>query len=158
MERARGRRRLPLVLLLALLQLLRACSGQGGGGDDDGSASAATAPMEEAERRALFAALQSFVGKGWNGSALYPDPCGWSPIQVRAGRGGSPDLQIKSSLLVLLRCCCSFLIFAIFGRQGNANPATVSRRRLPTISYVLFEQKRTKTTCFLGNPFFALCY
>jgi hypothetical protein len=85
MERARGRRRLLLVPLLALL--LRACSGQGGG-DDDGSASTATAPMEEAEKRALFAALESFVGKGWNGSALYPDPCGWSPIQVRAGEDG----------------------------------------------------------------------
>lgn len=40
------------------------------------------APMEEREREALYSGIQGFVGKWWNGSDLYPDPCGWTPIQV----------------------------------------------------------------------------
>lgn len=40
------------------------------------------APMEKAEREALYSAIQGFVGDWWNGSDLYPDPCGWTPIQV----------------------------------------------------------------------------
>ncbi|XP_010936794.1 uncharacterized protein [Elaeis guineensis] len=40
-----------------------------------------TAPMEKTEQEALYLAIQSFVGKWWNGSELYPDPCGWTPIQ-----------------------------------------------------------------------------
>ncbi|PVH39160.1 hypothetical protein PAHAL_5G445500 [Panicum hallii] len=80
MGAARGRR--VLALGLALLVVLRACSGQGeDGGGSDAPAAAATAPMEEKERAALYAAIEGFVGKGWNGSGLYPDPCGWSPIQ-----------------------------------------------------------------------------
>jgi hypothetical protein len=39
--------------------------------------------MEDKEKRALYAAIESFVGKGWNGSGLFPDPCGQTPIQVR---------------------------------------------------------------------------
>ncbi|KAM4114663.1 hypothetical protein ACJW30_04G086000 [Castanea mollissima] len=39
------------------------------------------APMEKNEQEALYAAIQGFVGKSWNGSDLYPDPCGWTPIQ-----------------------------------------------------------------------------
>ncbi|KXG32096.1 piriformospora indica-insensitive protein 2 isoform X2 [Sorghum bicolor] len=73
---------LGLALSLSAALLLRCCAGQQA--EDDGSAdapAAATAPMEEKERRALYAAIESFVGKGWNGSGLYPDPCGWSPIQ-----------------------------------------------------------------------------
>ncbi|KAL8157425.1 hypothetical protein AgCh_002210 [Apium graveolens] len=38
-------------------------------------------PMEKREKEALYSAIQGFVGKGWNGSDLYPDPCGWTPIQ-----------------------------------------------------------------------------
>ncbi|RCV24310.1 hypothetical protein SETIT_5G074400v2 [Setaria italica] len=76
MRPARGRRL--LALGLALLVALGACAGQGE--EDDGSDSP-TAPMEEKERAALYAAIESFVGKGWNGSGIYPDPCGWSPIQ-----------------------------------------------------------------------------
>ncbi|RLM91493.1 hypothetical protein C2845_PM08G07280 [Panicum miliaceum] len=82
MGAARGRR--VLALGLALLVVLRACSGQGedgGGSDAPAAAATATAPMEEKERAALYAAIEGFVGKGWNGSGLYPDPCGWSPIQ-----------------------------------------------------------------------------
>ncbi|KAK3160125.1 hypothetical protein QOZ80_1BG0055500 [Eleusine coracana subsp. coracana] len=78
MKRAGGAVRLLALGLLVLL--LHGCSGQAE--EDDGSAaSGATAPMDEKEKRALFAAIDSFVGKGWNGSGLYPDPCGWSPIQ-----------------------------------------------------------------------------
>lgn len=39
------------------------------------------APMEKNEINALYSAIQGFVGKWWNGSDLYPDPCGWTPIQ-----------------------------------------------------------------------------
>ncbi|XP_023541797.1 piriformospora indica-insensitive protein 2-like [Cucurbita pepo subsp. pepo] len=39
------------------------------------------APMEKTELVALFSAIQGFVGNSWNGSDLYPDPCGWTPIQ-----------------------------------------------------------------------------
>lgn len=85
MRRARGRRGLLLLLGVALsaAALLRGCAGQQGedGSDAPAAAAAETAPMEEKERRALYAAIESFVGKGWNGSGLYPDPCGWSPIQ-----------------------------------------------------------------------------
>ncbi|CAK8573095.1 unnamed protein product [Lathyrus sativus] len=38
-------------------------------------------PMEKQELQALFSTIQGFVGDSWNGSSLYPDPCGWSPIQ-----------------------------------------------------------------------------
>uniref|UniRef100_A0A1D1YSX6 Piriformospora indica-insensitive protein 2 n=1 Tax=Anthurium amnicola TaxID=1678845 RepID=A0A1D1YSX6_9ARAE len=46
-------------------------------GADESTAS----PMEMAEQEALYSAIQGFVGKSWNGSELYPDPCGWTPIQ-----------------------------------------------------------------------------
>lgn len=39
-------------------------------------------PMEKQELEALYSTIQGFVGDSWNGSSLYPDPCGWSPIQV----------------------------------------------------------------------------
>ncbi|XP_040995644.1 piriformospora indica-insensitive protein 2 isoform X2 [Juglans microcarpa x Juglans regia] len=39
------------------------------------------APMEKTEKEALYSTVQGFVGNWWNGSALYPDPCGWTPIQ-----------------------------------------------------------------------------
>ncbi|KAL1828882.1 hypothetical protein ACET3Z_007294 [Daucus carota] len=38
------------------------------------------AAMEKREKEALYSAIQGFVGQGWNGSDLYPDPCGWTPI------------------------------------------------------------------------------
>lgn len=37
--------------------------------------------MEKREQEALYSVIQGFVGKSWNGSDLYPDPCGWTPIQ-----------------------------------------------------------------------------
>ncbi|KAK4780881.1 hypothetical protein SAY87_016987 [Trapa incisa] len=39
------------------------------------------APMDRAEKEALYSAIRGFVGDWWNGSDLYPDPCGWTPIQ-----------------------------------------------------------------------------
>ncbi|XP_057447939.1 piriformospora indica-insensitive protein 2-like [Lotus japonicus] len=39
------------------------------------------APMEKKEKDALYSTIQGFVGDWWNGSDLYPDPCGWTPIQ-----------------------------------------------------------------------------
>ncbi|XWS64370.1 hypothetical protein CRYUN_Cryun06bG0180300 [Craigia yunnanensis] len=47
------------------------------------------APMQKAEQAALYSAIQGFVGNWWNGSDLYPDPCGWTPIQA---------LQFQSSI------------------------------------------------------------
>uniref|UniRef100_A0A7C9AR84 Uncharacterized protein n=1 Tax=Opuntia streptacantha TaxID=393608 RepID=A0A7C9AR84_OPUST len=43
---------------------------------------AVIAPMKKTEKEALYSAIQGFVGNWWNGSDLYPDPCGWTPIQV----------------------------------------------------------------------------
>ncbi|CAL0299735.1 unnamed protein product [Lupinus luteus] len=39
------------------------------------------APMEKTEQEALYSTIQGFIGNSWNGSDLYPDPCGWTPIQ-----------------------------------------------------------------------------
>ncbi|CAJ1944326.1 unnamed protein product [Sphenostylis stenocarpa] len=38
-------------------------------------------PMKNKEKEIIYSVIQGFVGKGWNGSYLYPDPCGWTPIQ-----------------------------------------------------------------------------
>ncbi|KAL3654364.1 hypothetical protein CASFOL_004045 [Castilleja foliolosa] len=46
-------------------------------GDDEDVGS----PMVKTEQEALYSTIQDFVGKWWNGSDLYPDPCGWTPIQ-----------------------------------------------------------------------------
>lgn len=51
------------------------------GGGCNGDIDSIVAPMEKSEQEALFSAIQGFVGKWWNGSDLYPDPCGWTPIQ-----------------------------------------------------------------------------
>lgn len=60
------------------LLLLVLCLGSWCNGDDETMA----APMEKTEQESLYSAIQGFVGKDWNGSDLYPDPCGWTPIQV----------------------------------------------------------------------------
>ncbi|EMS55257.1 hypothetical protein TRIUR3_18930 [Triticum urartu] len=84
MGRARGGRLLPVLaaLFLALL-LVSGCAAEGE--DEEGSPVAAAeepeAPMEDKEKAALYAAIGSFVGKAWNGSGLFPDPCGQTPIQ-----------------------------------------------------------------------------
>ncbi|KAJ8774611.1 hypothetical protein K2173_017057 [Erythroxylum novogranatense] len=61
-----------VVLVLCLLWLNAWCLDEA---DND------VAPMEKAEQQALYSAIQGFVGNWWNGSELYPDPCGWTPIQ-----------------------------------------------------------------------------
>lgn len=37
--------------------------------------------MASGERESLYEVIQSLVGTSWNGSDLFPDPCGWTPIQ-----------------------------------------------------------------------------
>ncbi|XP_014506642.2 piriformospora indica-insensitive protein 2-like isoform X1 [Vigna radiata var. radiata] len=37
--------------------------------------------MKKKEKEVIYSVIQVFVGKWWNGSYLYPDPCGWTPIQ-----------------------------------------------------------------------------
>lgn len=59
-------------VILMLLCLLVWCSGEA---END------AAPMEKGEQAVLYSAIQGFVGNWWNGSDLYPDPCGWTPIQ-----------------------------------------------------------------------------
>ncbi|XP_042057644.1 piriformospora indica-insensitive protein 2-like [Salvia splendens] len=61
------------VLFVCLLHFTSPCIGQ-----EDSSMGA---PMKTAEQEALYNTIQDFVGKWWNGSGLYPDPCGWTPIQ-----------------------------------------------------------------------------
>ncbi|KAK2981296.1 hypothetical protein RJ640_006997 [Escallonia rubra] len=48
----------------------------------NGEGESLVAPMEKTEQQALYSAIQGFVGNWWNGFDLYPDPCGWTPIQV----------------------------------------------------------------------------
>ncbi|KAL6175359.1 hypothetical protein ACLB2K_052000 [Fragaria x ananassa] len=43
--------------------------------------SVSLSPMLEKEQQALYSTIQGFVGNWWNGSDLYSDPCGWTPIQ-----------------------------------------------------------------------------
>ncbi|XP_027095676.1 piriformospora indica-insensitive protein 2-like [Coffea arabica] len=62
-------------ILLCILHMSFSCSGQAA------ASISIAAPMEKAEQEALYSTIQSFVGKWWNGSDLYPDPCGWTPIQ-----------------------------------------------------------------------------
>ncbi|KAL4385606.1 hypothetical protein GQ457_15G005490 [Hibiscus cannabinus] len=64
------------ILAVCILCLGVWCCGQA-----DNTEAAAAAPMEKAEQAALYSAIQGFVGNWWNGSDLYPDPCGWTPIQ-----------------------------------------------------------------------------
>ncbi|KAL6571000.1 hypothetical protein OROGR_000550 [Orobanche gracilis] len=61
------------IFILCLIYLTEPCNGE-----DDTSVGA---PMEKTEQETLYTAIQDFVGKWWNGSDLYPDPCGWTPIQ-----------------------------------------------------------------------------
>ncbi|KAL0408813.1 UNVERIFIED_CONTAM: Piriformospora indica-insensitive protein 2 [Sesamum radiatum] len=60
------------ILFVSVVYLSVWCSGE-----DESVA----APMKRTEVESLYSAVQAFVGKWWNGSDLYPDPCGWTPIQ-----------------------------------------------------------------------------
>ncbi|PKA62047.1 Piriformospora indica-insensitive protein 2 [Apostasia shenzhenica] len=71
MKGAVGTQAVVLLLLVLHLHSFRVLS------QSDGSA----APMEEKEKKALYSMIQNFVGRSWNGSGLYPDLCGWTPIQ-----------------------------------------------------------------------------
>ncbi|PKU61764.1 piriformospora indica-insensitive protein 2 isoform X1 [Dendrobium catenatum] len=70
-ERILMRGAIPVQAIILLLLCFRVLS------QSDGS----TAPMEEKEKEALYLMIQGFVGNWWNGSGLYPDPCGWTSIQ-----------------------------------------------------------------------------
>ncbi|KAK8583927.1 hypothetical protein V6N13_109314 [Hibiscus sabdariffa] len=65
------------LLLFLLVGLFFVCECED---EDDGQVSPVS-PMVKEEQEALYAAIQGFVGNLWNGSDLYPDPCGWTPIQ-----------------------------------------------------------------------------
>ncbi|KAL2546536.1 Leucine-rich repeat (LRR) family protein [Forsythia ovata] len=60
------------IYVICIINLGVMCNGE----DENGLAS-----MKRTEQEALYSAIQGFVGKWWNGSDLYPDPCGWTPIQ-----------------------------------------------------------------------------
>ncbi|KAK9063760.1 hypothetical protein SSX86_017632 [Deinandra increscens subsp. villosa] len=66
-----------VVMIVMMILILICVNGEDGEyeGVDGG------APMVKTEQEALYSAIQGFVGAGWNGSDLYPDPCGWTPIQ-----------------------------------------------------------------------------
>ncbi|WJZ80288.1 hypothetical protein VitviT2T_000221 [Vitis vinifera] len=63
------------------LVLFILCLGVYCDGDGDTEMAPMVAPMEKTEQEALYSTIQGFVGTWWNGSDLYPDPCGWTPIQ-----------------------------------------------------------------------------
>ncbi|KAI7726287.1 hypothetical protein M8C21_014343, partial [Ambrosia artemisiifolia] len=64
-----------IIVMLMMFALIGMCVNGENNGDSVG------APMVKTEQEALYSAIQGFVGKWWNGSDLYPDPCGWTPIQ-----------------------------------------------------------------------------
>jgi hypothetical protein len=68
-----------LILVMIIFSMNeKCCYGQ----EEENPFSDVITPMEKTELNALYSAIQGFVGNSWNGSDLYPDPCGWSPIQV----------------------------------------------------------------------------
>ncbi|KAJ8631122.1 hypothetical protein MRB53_024445 [Persea americana] len=50
-------------------------------GDVSAQTDTSVSPMLATEREALYSLIQAFAGNSFNGSELYPDPCGWTPIQ-----------------------------------------------------------------------------
>ncbi|KAL6969792.1 hypothetical protein U1Q18_029503 [Sarracenia purpurea var. burkii] len=66
------RKTIDVILVILIFSLGGWCNGEG---------ESEVAPMERREREALYSAIQGFMGDWWNGSDLYPDPCGWTPIQ-----------------------------------------------------------------------------
>ncbi|KAI7725596.1 hypothetical protein M8C21_033258 [Ambrosia artemisiifolia] len=64
-----------VVVVMIVVGLIGTCVN----GDNDGDS--VGAPMVKTEQEALYSAIQGFVGNWWNGSDLFPDPCGWTPIQ-----------------------------------------------------------------------------
>ncbi|KAK9198874.1 hypothetical protein WN944_014060 [Citrus x changshan-huyou] len=62
-----------LLLLFPFVGLFLSCAGQEG--------PSTVAAMERKEQEALYSTIQGFVGKWWNVSDLYPDPCGRTGLQ-----------------------------------------------------------------------------
>ncbi|KAI0523160.1 hypothetical protein KFK09_005552 [Dendrobium nobile] len=98
-----------------------------------------TAPMEEKEKDALYSTIQGFVGKWWNVSGLYPDPCGWTPIQ-----GVSCDLFDNGMWYVT-----TIIIGPIFdnslkcSKQAEFSPYLFELRNLRSLSII---------DCFSSQP------
>lgn len=105
------------------------------------------APMEETEREALYLTVQGFVGNQWDGRNLFPDPCGWTPIQgvscdVYGGRWYitavdvgpvldnslecSPEAELSTHLFKL-KHLRSLSLFRCFTDQSVAGGASLSQ-------------------------------
>ncbi|KAJ0241359.1 Uncharacterized protein HA466_0217710 [Hirschfeldia incana] len=84
-------------------------------------------PMEKTEKAALYFTVQGFVGDSWNGSYLFPDPCGWTPIQ-----GVTCDLFDDLWYVTAL----SF---------GSMRDNSLSCTEIPVIRPQLFELKHLKS-------------
>ncbi|KAK4741492.1 hypothetical protein SAY87_025080 [Trapa incisa] len=69
------------VLLIFTFMVLSVGLERGRTSDGGGAGTTGEAPMDRAEKEALYSAIRGFVGDWWNGSYLYPDPCGFTPIQ-----------------------------------------------------------------------------
>ncbi|PIN01015.1 Leucine-rich repeat (LRR) protein associated with apoptosis in muscle tissue [Handroanthus impetiginosus] len=96
------------------------------------------APMEKTELDSLYSAIQSFVGKWWNGSDLYPDPCGWTPIQgvscdLYNGLWYVTELNIGSVHDNSLSCA----------RNAGFSPYLFALRHLKSLSFF---------NCFVSHP------
>jgi len=76
-ENMRNLSKLSFAMILVLVSLL-----DGGWCNGDYGEAVVAAPMKKTEEDALYSAIQGFMGNWWNGSDLFPDPCGWTPIQV----------------------------------------------------------------------------
>lgn len=68
-------KKISFTILSILIILLDGGCCKGEAGDE------VVATMEKTEKEALYSAIQGFVGSWWNGSDLFPDPCGYTPIQ-----------------------------------------------------------------------------
>ncbi|XP_068643892.1 piriformospora indica-insensitive protein 2-like [Aristolochia californica] len=91
-----------------------------------------TSPMEKREQETLYSILRSFVGNWFNGSEVYPDPCGWTPIQ-----GVSCDLfdgiwHVTTMVI------------------GPVHDNSLQCARFAEISPYLFELKHLKSLSFFG--------
>ncbi|KAL1218531.1 Piriformospora indica-insensitive protein 2 [Cardamine amara subsp. amara] len=84
-------------------------------------------PMEKTEQASLYSTIQGFVGDSWNGSDLYPDPCGWTPIQ-----GVTCDMYNDLWYVTGL----SF---------GTAQDHSLACAEIPVIRQQLFELKHLKS-------------
>jgi len=64
-----------VIFVMFILSMNEKCYGQ-----EDSTV--VVSPMEKAEQEALYSTIQGFVGNSWNGSDLFPDPCGSTSIEV----------------------------------------------------------------------------